>query len=158
MKLVALHRQYPGTWCLVPIVLDRVRAMSAEYGDPGDVELLCQSIEAGFMAANPLVVALAVVDETEVIGHLVMSFDMWLGHSYVTVVQYSLDRPVSRGFADEQRQAIEKWAASRGAKEIRAIVGGPHAAGLERAYRVFHGFRRLKVVVGKSLATGSEEK
>jgi hypothetical protein len=153
MTIGVLHRLDPGAWSLMPELLARVRALSEQLEGVGDPGILCRAIELNFMADDPQIIAIVAVDDGQLVGHAILSLDHWLGHKYVMVQQYQLDKALSREAVRKHIAKIEEWGRNHGAVELRALVTGDT---LERAYRAFYGFQRKQVLMTRSIPQRQE--
>lgn len=136
----------PEAWSLVPIMIERIAAFAAQVGAKHP-EVPAMNWRNHFVAvANPVMFAVAILHETTVVGHLLitMGSDPEAGLTYATIKQWQMDTPFPSAAVRERAWECIQWLCwTAGASHIQSITldendGAP--ADIGRAYRVWYGF------------------
>lgn len=138
----------------MPDAMRRIVRFCSQYSedDPtgGD---LCRSLVNSFVADDPPVMAVLLMQDDTVVGHLLLSLDKWLQQQVLSLVQFQLDRPLPRDFVKRELAGVEEWGRLHGCAKVQAFAISEKLA---RAYRVFHGFGYYATIVRKPLGPGVE--
>ncbi len=132
MRAVMLVNTSDLAWSLMPEVLARVARFCVRYDSVADPEFLCQQVRNHFAVGSPGVVAVALVAEDGVVGHVLAEKSDWAGSCFATILQYELDRAMSEADRLAGFEVIERWARDIGALGIQIFA---RTRGLARAFR-----------------------
>jgi hypothetical protein len=153
IRLLALERDNPEAWALLPAALERVTSFAKRYQLDTTPEALSQGVMANFIAPQPSVRLCAALRGEALVGHLLVSLEDWSGRRYGWIVQYEMDdafpRAMLQAFFDEQAA----WCRARGATALRIQATLADELGLARVrlFRALWGFRPVRVVMEREI-------
>ena len=147
------RREDPEAWPLGPHLFERIAKFCKEYDSDSVPELIVQALVEDFALGAGKLVAVALVVDGRVAGHILVTMEEWGGKLYATIIQFELDVPLPR----EERLAwarwLEDWARARGAVAMQALA---RTRALARAFRAY-GFEEKRILLRKPLAPGGDQ-
>jgi len=155
MRIYDLARIDPGSWALIPRVVERVGMFCRKYDTDTQPEQICQRVVEHFVVdeKRQTVRVWVATQGDDLIGHCVVTLDEWCGTVIATIVQYESDVPLNREQVRWAFDEIASWARSKGASVMRILTLHTDERGLARA-RLFHrlyGFHPTHMVCDRAL-------
>mgnify|MGYP001384002624 CR=1 FL=1 len=150
-RIYPLSRLDPGSWALIPRVVDRVAMFCRKHDTDTPAEVICQRVVEHFVvdeATRQTVRVWVGVQGDELIGHCLVTLDEWCGTIIGTIVQYESDLPLERALVVAAFGEIAEWAKSKGARTLRLLTLHKDDRGHARArlFQRLYGFHATHVV------------
>lgn len=150
LEAVVLSADDQRSWGYFPYAIYRIASFAREHDSDADVGMMVTQLKISFVRPDGPASIILLLDDGQVIGHLLTTIEEWFGTKFATIVQYSLDKPCPRNFTILALEEVERWAKSRGATFVQCLALDDKRA---RAFSVFHGFTKNRIVMRKALST-----
>jgi hypothetical protein len=150
LEAVVLRSSDARSWWLFPAAVLRVSEFVRKYDSDADPLLMVAQLKQAFIHPRPAAHLMVLLEDNVIVGHLLVIVETWFGTDFATIVQLEIDRPVPRAMARDTMAFIEDWAKEMGCKFIQCMARNEQVA---RAFKIFHGFERTRVMMKKSLST-----
>ena len=144
MTILPLHVTIPGTCGYLERVLLRIKSFCQEHSPDENADELAQHCAVAFVHPRPVWRMYAGVRGDVVVGHALVSYNSWLGSSWVTVNQYETDEPFPLEQIRHHIEDVKEWGKMMGATELRAVVATDSRA---RAFSRFYGLQPWKTLL-----------
>lgn len=156
MIIYPLDRYDPGSWALMPSVVNRVAMFCRKYETDTDPETITQRVIEHFVVheqRQTLRVWVAVYATGDLIGHCLVTIDTWCDKVIGTIVQYESDVPLDRALVRAAFDEIAAWSRSKGATTLRILTLHKDERGLARArlFQRLYGFHPTHMVCDRAL-------
>ena len=163
--LMTLCQDRPICWNLMPQALQRIKAFCSKYDTNSNPEKLAQSVQVNFASGNDGVLIMVAVTEWQVIGHLLVTMEEWLGRKFATIIQYECDREsgIDTDILKSALGIVEDWARKQGARELHIWARCPRLPEFTRdtlvkifgsqaaAFQLFYDFKPSRLEMRKVL-------
>jgi hypothetical protein len=155
MIIYPLDRMDPGSWALMPGVVNRVAMFCRKHETDTDPESIAQRVVEHFVVPEKrqtLRVWIAVHDGS-LIGHCLVTIDTWCDKVIGTIVQYESDEPLERAQVRRAFDEIAEWSRGKGATTLRILTLHKDERGLARArlFQRLYGFKPTHMVCDREL-------
>ena len=152
MKLIQMHHTNPVSWVFMPQLINRVRKFSVDLNLDLNPDLMEEMVRVNFVARNPQVLALASIEDTKVVGHLVASIDVlndYRGNKvkrYLTILQaeHDKDHPMDNDYRRDCMEVCMEWAKANYCDAIQLLCEGEWRVKL---FRDRYGFKVHKTIM-----------
>ena len=149
---IAMHRNDPVSWMLMPKYIERVKKFMETYNSDTSSPLP-QIIHTAFGAGDPRAFMCAVLDAQEecVAGHMVATVETYLGEPTGFIHQWEIDKDLPPEDLSQIRATIDAmmvtWCTGLGLKSMTAMALD------EARARVFrkHSFSKFAVLVKRRM-------
>ena len=151
LETYALCSSDARSWSLFPYAAQRIARFAQKYDSDADVMMLIASLKQQFTHPRPMIQTVVLLNgDKSVDGHLLVSLEEWFGTRFATLVQYETDIATPHNLTTPTLDWVEAWARENGAQFMQALALNDKIA---RAYSVFRGFDRNRIIMRKSLST-----
>lgn len=139
------------SWQIFPHAALRIARFAKEYDSDANTVLMMAHVKSAFVfspaSTQQILVA---IDGDKIVGHVFTAIEEWFDTKFATVVQYELDEAVPFELLSVGLKRIEEWSKERGAAFMQCLARNEKVA---RAFSMFHGFTRNRVIMRKTLST-----
>jgi hypothetical protein len=152
MNLILMHYSNPVAWLYMPQLIARVRKFSEDMNLDLNPDLMEEMVRVNFVAQTPQVLALASVEESKMVGHLVASIDTLSNYRgekvkrYLTILQaeHDKDNPMSPEYRKQALGVCQEWAKSYYCDAIQILCEEEWRV---RLFRDRYGFKVSKTIM-----------
>lgn len=137
-------------WAYWPIGAKRVADFCVKYDTDADPMLMVAQLRTAFVQPKSNAYILLLLEDGNVIGHLLVTLEEWFGTRIASIVQYELDKTIPRSMANETLRCVEDWARQAGAAFVQCMARNEAVA---RTFSTYFNFKRERVMLRKSLST-----
>jgi hypothetical protein len=147
-----MHYSNPVAWVFMPQLIKRVRDFSVKLDLDLNPDLMEEMVRVNFVARNPQVLAMASVEGSKMVGHLVASVDTLCNYQgakvkrYLTILQAEQDRdyPMDDAYRAEALALCQEWARDNDCDAIQLLCENEWRV---RLFRDRYGFKVHKTIM-----------
>lgn len=149
-RILPLTKDAPEAWQHIPALCDRLREFCLKYDSDANTTMLLQAYQQHFLSDTPQMLAFVLLDAGVMVGHLLVSIDVWMGCKVCSILQYEKEGTtlIPREQLRQTLEGIATWGRSQGALHFQALVRRPD---LVKAFQGVYDFRSFAMILRKSL-------
>lgn len=143
---IVLLKHDDASWQYVPQVCERLAAFCRKYESEANPDQVVQTYKSHFLADDPLIIAIVALHDDQIVGHLLVSLDTWMGTKVATILQYEHDAGALLPPETLQKTFawLRQWAQDHGAYALQALVRDPK---LSKTFVTNYGFKPKAVIL-----------
>lgn len=139
-------------WQLFPHAILRIVKFCQQYDSDADAKKLVAQLKTNFVYSEPNGYILLLLEGQTVVGHILVAMEEWFGTKMATIIQLEIDKPMDRELQKRALEDVENWARLKGATFVQCMARNDTVA---RAFSIYHGFTRQRIMMRKSLESPS---